>query len=236
VAPLDHAASSAHAQAPLWLVFVTGLVAAAIAGGAWVVVRAAVTVAHEGGHALTAAAVGGRVVDINIYRHGGGLTNAKIAESHQGKRFLFYLAGYIGPSLFGVAGAILLSTGRVRAALWLSLVLVACGLWLAKGWFSVGAMAAVGGLIFLIIRYAGAGAQTFLTYTWVWFLLIGGIRGVFVLAEIRASGKDTDSDAYELSKLTSLPAAIFVGFFALVGFVALVAGGLIMAGALGQAV
>jgi hypothetical protein len=234
VAPLEFAAQ-AQTRAPLWVVLVTGLVAAAIAAGAWVVARAAVTIAHEGGHALTASAVGGRVVDINIFQDGGGLTTSVIPD-HDGKHFLVTIAGYIGPSLFGLAGAMLLSTGRVKAALWLSLALVVCALWLAKGWYSIASMAVLGGLIFLIIRYAGAGTQTFLTYTWVWFLLIGGIRGVMVLAELRGSDKDTSSDAYHLSRLTSLPAAIFVGFFALVGFVALVAGGLIMAGALGQAV
>jgi hypothetical protein len=230
----DHLlAATAGARAPLWLVFVTGLVAAGIAAGAWVLTRAAVTIAHEGGHALAASAVGGRVVNIDIFRHGGGLTKAAEIAEHDGKQFLFFIAGYVGPSLFGIAGAILLSSGRVLAALWLSLVLVACALWLAKGWFSVGATAVVGGIIFLVIRYAGPGAQTFFTYTWIWFLLIGGVRAVLVLSDLRADGKDTSSDAYQLGQLTSLPAAIFVGFFTLVGFAALIAGGLIMAGAVG---
>jgi len=232
-APLQAAALAAApaASAPLWLVFVTGLVAAVIAAGAWALTHTAVTIAHEGGHAFTASAVGGRVTDINIFRRGGGLTNSVI-PAHDGKAFLVGIAGYIGPSLFGLAGAMLLSTGRVKAALWLTLVLVACALWLAKGWYSVASMSVLGGLIFLVIRYAGHGAQTFFTYTWVWFLLLGGIRGVLVLAEIRATGKDAQSDAYQLGQLTSLPATIFVGFFTVVSFAALVAGGLIMAGAL----
>jgi hypothetical protein len=53
-----------------------------------------------------------------------------------------------------------------------------------------------------------------------------------VLAEIRADGPDTRSDAYELGQLTSLPATIFVGFFTVASFAAVVAGGLIVAGAL----
>jgi hypothetical protein len=55
---------------------------------------------------------------------------------------------------------------------------------------------------------------------------------VLVLAEVRATGKDVESDAYYLGQLTSLPATIFVGFFTMASFAALVAGGLIMAGAL----
>jgi hypothetical protein len=229
-APLAVALAAAPA-APLWLVFVTGLVAAAIAAGAWVFARFAVTIAHEGGHAVTASAVGGRVRHIEIHREGGGRTRSAIPDK-DGNHLLVGIAGYIGPSLFGLAGAMLLSTGRVKAALWLSIVLLACALWLAKGWFSIAAMSVLGGLIFLVVRYAGDGAQTFFTYTWVWFLLIGGIRGVLVLAEIRATGKDVESDAYELGQLTSLPATIFVGFFTVASFAALVTGGLIMAGAL----
>jgi hypothetical protein len=215
----------------LWLVVVTGLAAAAVAVGAWTFARFAVTIAHEGGHAFTASAVGIGVSHIRIRREGGGGTLPRVRGT-DGNQFLVGIAGYIGPSLFGLAGAMLLSTGRVKAALWLSLVLVACAVWFAKGWFSVASMSVLGGLIFLVIRYAGDGAQTFFTYTWIWFLLIGGIRGVLVLAEVRATGKDVESDAYYLGQLTSLPATIFVGFFTMASFAALVAGGLIMAGAL----
>jgi len=229
-APLATALAAAPA-APVWLVSVTGLTAAAVAAGAWMFARVAVTIAHEGGHAFTASAVGAGVAHIRIHREGGGETLPMIRGT-DGHRFLYTIAGYIGPSLFGLAGAMLLSTGRVKAALWLTLVLVACALWLAKGWYSVVSMSVLGGLIFLVIRYAGNGAQTFFTYTWVWLLLLGGIRGVLVLAEIRATGKDTVSDAYELGQLTSLPATIFVGFFTVANFAALVAGGLIMVGAL----
>jgi Peptidase M50B-like len=231
-APLATALAAAPtAIAPLWLVSVTGLVAAVVAAGAWAFARVAVTIAHEGGHAFTASAVGAGVAHIEIHREGGGETLPRIRGT-DGNRFLYTIAGYIGPPLFGLAGAMLLSTGRVKAALWLSLVLVACALWFAKGWYSIASMSVLGGLIFLVIRYAGVGAQTFFTYTWVWLLLIGGIRGVLVLAEIRATGKDVQSDAYELGQLTSLPATIFVGFFTMASFAALVAGGLIMVGAL----
>jgi hypothetical protein len=223
-------AATAGPPAPLWLVFVTGLVAAGIAAGAWVATRAAVTIVHESGHALAASAVGVQVKHIEIHANGNGGTAFANLDT-PGRDFLTTVAGYLGPPLFGIAGAILLSTGRVRAVLWLSLLLAAGGLWLAKGRFSVGAMVGLGGVLFLVIRYAGAAAQTFFTYTWIWFLLIGGIRTVLILSDLRATAKDTSSDAFELSRITSLPAAIFVGFFTVVGFAALVAGGLIMAGA-----
>jgi hypothetical protein len=227
-------AASAAARAPLWLVAVSGLVGAAIAAGTWILTHAAVTIAHEGGHAMAASAVGIRVQDITLLRSGGGETGID-PDPSEAKLFLVGLCGYAGPPVLGVAGAILLSTGRVPAVLWLSLVLLACVLWLAKDWYSRIATALVAGLILLVLRSAGHGGQTFFAYTWIWFLLIGGIRSVLELSALRADGPDTTSDAYKLGRMTYLPAAIWVGFFTIVGFAALVAGGLIMAGAWGPA-
>jgi peptidase M50B-like protein len=177
--------------------------------------------------------VGIRVLDIKIHRY-GGVTHVD-PDITEAKAFLVGLCGYAGPPVLGVVGAILLSTGRVPAVLWLSLVLLACVLWLATDWYSRIATAVLAGLILLVLRIAGPGAQTFFAYTWIWFLLIGGLRNVFELSALRATGKDTFSDAFKLGKMTYLPAAIFVAFFAILGFAALVAGGLIMAGALGPA-
>jgi hypothetical protein len=225
------AANLGH-RAPLWQVVVAGLLAAAITAGTWVLTHAPVTIAHEGGHAMAASAVGLRVFDIRLHRH-GGVTNVH-NDGNEAKQFLVGLSGYVGPSVFGLGGAVLLSTGRVAAVLWLSLGLLACVLWLAEDRYSRVATAVVAGLILLVIRYAGAGTQTFFAYTWVWFLLIGGMRSVLDLSAIRASGGDTTSDAYKLGRMAYLPAMIFVGFFAVVCFAAMVAGGLIMVGALGR--
>ena len=52
------------------------------------------------------------------------------------KQFLVGLAGYLGPPVLGVGGAMLLSTGRVRPLLWLSLFLLVCALFMAEGWRS----------------------------------------------------------------------------------------------------
>jgi hypothetical protein len=213
------------------LVVLTGVVAFVVVAVAWALTRAGVTIAHEGGHALTASAMGGRVLDINIHRTGGGVTNFKLDDP--AKQFLVFLAGYLGPPLFGLGGAMLLSTGRVRPTLWLSLFLLACALVMAKGWYSVLTTVITGGIIFLVIRYAGGATQVFFAYTWIWYLLFGGIRAVLVLAAVHAEGPSPTSDAGQLRQLSLLPAKLFVGFFGLASFAALVAGGLIMVGAIG---
>jgi hypothetical protein len=224
--------AAAGAGASTGLVAVTGVVAFAVVATAWALTRAGVTIAHEGGHALTASAMGGKVVDININRTGGGLTNFQLDDPF--KRFLVFLAGYLGPPVFGICGAMLLSTGRVLPTLWLSLFFLACALVMSKGWYSVVSTVVTGGLIFVVIRYTGAGTQTFFAYTWIWYLLFGGIRAVIVLAQVHAEGPSPASDAGQLRELSLLPAKLWVGFFGLASFAALVAGGLIMVGAIGQ--
>jgi hypothetical protein len=84
-----------------------------------------------------------------------------------------------------------------------------------------------------VIRYTGEATQTFFAYTWIWYLLFGGLRDVVVLAQIHAESPRAPTDAGNLRQLSLLPAMLFVGFFGLVSFAALVAGGLIMVGAIG---
>jgi hypothetical protein len=222
--------AGASGPASTGLVVLTGVVAFFVVAAAWALVQAGVIIAHEGGHALVGSAVGGKVLDITIERT-SGLTNVLLKDPF--KRFLLFLAGYLAPPLFGVGGAMLLSTGRVRPLLWLSLFLVACALVMAEGWSSAVRIAITGGLIFLVIRYAGGATQVFFAYTWIWYLLFGGIRAVLVLAAAHAEGPNPTSDAGQLRQLSLLPAKLFVGFFGLASFAALVAGGLIMVGAIG---
>ena len=209
----------------------TGVVAFVVVAVAWALTRAGVTIAHEGAHALTASAIGGKVGGINIKRGGGGSTNDNVTDP--AKSFLVFLAGYLGPPVFGLCGAMLLSTGRVRPTLWLSVFLLACALVMAKGWYSTVTILVTGGLIFLVIRYAGEATQVFFAYTWIWYLLFGGIRAVLRLAAVHAEGPAPTSDAGRLRELSFIPAKLFVGFFGLASFAALVAGGLIMVGAVG---
>lgn len=215
------------------LVVITGVVALLIVTGLWALTQAAVVIAHEGAHALTASAVGGVVESIVIERSGGGVTTSSRVSDGMAL-VAVAMAGYVGPPMFGLCGAALLSTGRVRGTLWLSVAFLVCAMFVARRWYSLVTIAATGAVIFLMIRYASDGAQTAFAYTWIWFLLFGGIRSVLGLASARTMSTDTSSDAYHLRTLTLIPAGCWVGFFGLFAFVALVAGGLIMVGVLAQ--
>jgi len=80
---------------------------------------------------------------------------------------------------------------------------------------------------------AGKDVQTLFAYTWTWFLLVGGFRHVLEFRRIRPrGGKDSDSDAAVLRKMTFLPAPLWVGFFWIATFAALLYGGGILLGML----
>ena len=230
LAAADGLGAGAGGPASTGLVVMAGVVAFAIVAVAWALVEVGVIIAHEGGHALMGSAVGGKVGHI-IIRRTGGETNVPLKDPV--KQFVVGLAGYLGPPVFGVGGAMLLSTGRVRPLLWLSLFLLVCALVMAEGWRSAVWIVVTGALFLLVIRYAGEGGQTFFAYTWIWYLLFGGIRSVVMLAQIHADSPKAATDAGRLRQLSLLPAKLFVGFFGLVSFAALVAGGLILVGAIG---
>jgi hypothetical protein len=221
---------AAGAQHSLPFVVGTGVLAFAIVVAMWTVTRVAITIAHEGGHALTASAFGGAVDSIVIHRGGRGETAHY--PSGPGAAFLTALAGYVGPPLFGLAGAILLSVGRVRGVLWLSLFFLVCALAMSQRWFSRLSIVGTGVVIYWVARYAGPTLLDVFAYTWIWFLLIGGLRTVAELSRIHRTDKHSITDASKLRDFTLLPARLWVGFFGLFGLAALITGAFILTGAL----
>jgi len=214
------------AQPSLGLVFAAGVVALVAVGLGWAATRYAVTIAHEGGHAVTASSLGWKVVYIMVALGGSGETKYEVPKGQ--RDFLATLAGYLGPAVFGLAGAVLLNAGQVRNVLWLSAGLLTCALFMSRNVFTAVRVVITLAVILAVLRYAGVWASTFFAYAWIWFLLIGGIRSVTELARARESRRDVSSDAYHLRAMTHLPAGLWVGFFGLFSFAALILGALIL--------
>ena len=179
----------------------------------------ALTIAHEGAHALTVAMTSGKVQSITVSRGGGGLT--KFTGAGPLGSFFVFLAGYLGPSAFGLLGAVLLAGNKVTAVLGVSLVLLFLALIQSGNFAARAAILVVGAIIVLVLRHASAGQQLFFAYTWIWFLLIGGFVNVIGLQNLRGKGPDNRSDAFQLRKLTFLPASLWSGFFWLATLAAL---------------
>ena len=193
----------------------------------WVLARNAITIAHEGGHALVAVLAGRQLRGIRLHSDTSGLTVTKGRATGPGMVFSL-LAGYLTPSLLGIAGAVLLAKDRITLMLWLALLLLLAVLVMIRNWYGAVAVLAVGAVVFLVSWYAPPAAQAAFAYTGVWFLLIGGVRPVGELQRLRYRGHAPDSDADQLAGLTRVPGLVWVAVFGIVNLAALAIGGYLL--------
>ena len=182
------------------------------------------TIAHEGGHALLAMLVGLGVKSVTINLNGGG-TQPRRTE---GFAMVFAaLAGYLGPSLFGFAGAwLLIHDFEPRVVLLMSLALMALLLIMVRSFFGLIAMLITGAALWAVAMHAEVGAQLVFAYIWVWFLLMGGVRQIPELYKVWNTGGEPDTSV--LAQHTGLSTAFFVALFWLGSMAALIGGGAMM--------
>jgi Peptidase M50B-like len=197
---------------PIVVVIALFAIGAAVLPDLWLVTRHVTVMAHESAHAVMGSALGRTVTGITMTRQGQGLT--RVAGGSTVGNIPFWLAGYFGPSGFGIGAAELIRIGHVIAVLWLSLIgLLILMIPLRK---SFGVLTVVGAFVLLIgfIRYATVGTQVVGGYGLTWFMLISGVRQV---AEhgVRAF------DAGLLRGATRIPHGFWSGFWLLGSLVAL---------------
>jgi hypothetical protein len=213
------------------LVVGSGLLALVLSLAAWPMISFAVTIAHEGGHAISAAVMGGKVESIHVHRRRNPIAGVtKFRGVGPFGTFLTALAGYLGPSVFGLLGALMLTRGKTVVVLWLSLIFLLLALIQSGNLVGAIAIVALGTVIVVILRDTAAGTQSFLAYTWIWCLLFGGFGHVLTLQRARGQGADSGSDVVALRKMSLLPASLWSGFFWLLTLAALIYGGLILLG------
>ena len=221
----------AQPDPPATLVLVTALIALAVVAvrPVWRVARNVITIAHEGGHALMALLTGRKLRGIRLEFDTSGLTLSAGRPSGPGM-ILTLLAGYIAPSLIGLAGAWILGGNRITLLLWLAVVLLLLMLINIRNVFGALSVIVTGAIVFVVSWYASPQVQAAFAYAGVWFLLIGGVRPVGELQKLRSRGRMPDSDADQLARLTRVPAFFWVFLFGLVGVAVLVVGTFMLAG------
>jgi hypothetical protein len=181
----------------------------------WELIQHGMVMAHEGGHAAVSALMFRKVDGISLNADGTGATSR--ADAGWLGNILIKFAGYLGPSLYGLAAAKLIEQGHIVMVLWLTILLLALLLTVVRTAFGVLAVVVTGGLVFVIVRYAPVAAQIVAAYAIAWLLLLSGVRTVLDHG-VRAG------DAASLSDLTWIPR--FVWFLLwLVGTVTAVAAG-----------
>ena len=214
-----------QAEPSSWLVLATGVVAvlAVTVDGVWRWARGVVTIAHEAGHAAAALLTGRRLAGIRLHADTSGLTVSVGRPTGPGM-VLTAAAGYVSPSLVGLAGVALLALDLVTVMLWSAVAVVAGMLAVVRNWFGALALLVVGGTVAGVSLAAPAGVQAAAGYTLTWFMLLGAVRPVAELRRARRYGpRTTDADA--LARLTGIPAGVWVVLFGLVTVGALGLGG-----------
>ena len=221
----------AQPDPPALLVLVTALIALAVVAArpVWRVARNAITIAHEGGHAVVALVTGRKLRGIRLEFDTSGLTLSAGRPTGPGM-ILTLLAGYIAPSLVGLGGAWILGGNRITLLLWLAVALLLLMLINIRNVFGALSVIVTGAIVVAVSWYASPQVQAAFAYVGVWFLLIGGVRPVGELQQLRSRGRMPDSDADQLARLTRVPAFFWVFLFGLVSVAVLVVGTFMLAG------
>lgn len=208
-----------------WLVVATGVAALAVTmpRRVWLLARNAITIAHEGGHGLVALAAGRRLEAIRLHSDTSGLTVTRGRPTGLGV-VLTLAAGYTAAPLLGLGGAALLGAGRVTLLLWSATALLLAMLVMVRNAYGILTVVLTGALFVLVSWLTGPEVQAVFAYAVVWFLLLGGVRPPFELQSKRRRGGAPDSDADQLSRLTHVPAGVWLAFFHTVSLSCLIGG------------
>jgi hypothetical protein len=207
------------------------LVALIVVGhhGLWRITRTVVTIAHEGGHALAAVLTGRRLTGIRLHSDTSGVTVSVGRPRGPGMVFTA-LAGYVAPSLLGLAAAGLIALGWAQQLLWAAIAVLLATLAYTRNVYGVLAVLLTGAGVGVVAWYGSPGLRAAFGAAAAWFLLFGGLRAVRELGrarhrQIRRGAYLLDSDADQLARLTSVAPVLWIALFTLVALGCLAMGG-----------
>jgi hypothetical protein len=179
----------------------------------WPLVRHAVTLVHEGGHALAALLVGRRLHGVRLHGDSSGLTTSSGRRRGPGAA-LTLAAGYPAPALLGLACAAVLARGYVLVVLVGLLAALVLLLLQVRNLFGLWSVLVVGSLLVGATWYLPDAWQQGAAHALTWFLLLASARPVVELHAARRGARG--SDAAQLGALTRLPATVWTGVFLVV--------------------
>jgi hypothetical protein len=166
----------------------------------WALVVYGMLMAHEGAHGVIGSVLFNRVTGVRLEENATGSTGVRSAHGMRGH--LFYFAGYLGPSLFGLGAAKLIEARHIVAVVWVTLFLLGVVLmWVVNFWGQFTVLL-VGGLIFAAGHHTPISDQEIAAYAITWLLLLSGVRQAF------AHGVNA-KDAEILRNRTSIPRLIW---------------------------
>lgn len=185
----------------------------------WRVTRSAVTIAHEGGHALVAVLVGRGLTGIRLHADTSGVTYSTGAGRGPGVVVMF-LAGYVAPPLLGLGGALLVAADQDQVLLWIGIGALVATLVQIRNAYGALVVLVSGGVLAVVAFRAEPDLRTGFAAALCWFLLFGGVRACAELRRGRRRGRLRHSDADRLAELTPISGAVWAGLFLLVAVLA----------------
>jgi Peptidase M50B-like len=218
---VQHQSGTGSVPLPQLVAGPTGLLVfiAFLIDGVWRFARHISVIAHEGAHVAAGWSVGYRVSGVELNRDATGATATRGPGGF--RSVIISFAGYLGPSLFGLAAACFIALDQVTVALGLALVCLAIMLILIRNFFGVIPVAISGVLVFLVLRYGSPEVQAVAACALSWFLLFSGVRWVLM----HGTGAQ---DAISLTQSTRIPRFIWVTFWLAMTVAAVWVGGRLM--------
>lgn len=185
--------------------------------GIWRLARHISVIAHEGAHVVAGWSVGHRVTSVKLNRDATGETTTR-GPGGRFRSVIIGFAGYLGPSLFGLAAAFLIALDQITIVLALALACLAIILILIRNFFGIISVVLNGAVIYLVLRYGKPEAQAVAACALSWVLLFAGVRWVL----IHGTGAQ---DAIILKQATHIPRFVWVILWLMITVAALWVGG-----------
>ena len=189
---------------------VAALVGAALAllPPVWQYSRHVVTLVHEAGHAMVALLTGRRLNAVRLHSDTSGHTISSGRPRGPGM-VAMAAAGYLAPSVLGLACIWLVAADHTAWALWAALVTLALMLLYVRNWFGLLVVALAGGAVAALIWRTATEVQDLAATVLAWFLLVAAPRTTLDLWSHRRRTRSRTSDADLLARLTHIPAGVW---------------------------
>jgi hypothetical protein len=167
------------------------------------------TVAHELGHGLAAAALGGRIDRLRMHRDGSGVAEATLPGRRPVSRFVISAVGYVAPGVLALASIRAALAGA--AVLWVAYLVAVLAIMLVlaiRSWWGTLLVVVLGALGWALITLAPAPVAVLAVAALAGVLAGGGLVDALVQWRGRARGR---SDASSMARQTGLPVGLFAG-------------------------
>lgn len=214
-------------QTELGLVAALVAAAAVVSPGSWRIGRHLLTIVHEGGHAMAALASGRRLSGIRLHADTSGLTVSHGRSTGPGM-VATALAGYPAPALLGLGLAILINGERDLLAMWSGLLLLGLLLLKIRNFYGLYVVLVAFILLVAVTWWGSSTVHGLAAWAVTVFLLLGAPRAVIELQVARRRRGGSSSDADLLSRLTSVPAIVWVGLMLLFTLACAAAGSVLL--------